>query len=392
MKSKVMISSLLAAVLVCGALPAHRTATAVPAESVSMYEKVSGFETVDDLFTLRFGNRFGEVRVNKNKEFVSEGDASAKLEVWGYFNANGANPVMMVPLLSESQKNLKRLKAVEFDLFNQSGRDAEIKVALKVDGFTTEYQSFSVKQGKNKVSATFDTVGIALAADLTKGEGVLIELPQAESFETPDANVFYIDNMGLTMTLKEPTPLTIDLDENEFCSFDKDYQKYMTIVSGVGPTIGSQPTLSINEDLNYVSGGTGKSLKVVMPTGLPPLNDGWPYFSFIDALFEKVDFARYAREGYSLKFDVYNTGAAFNFGLEAHAKKGDTIKAKGYSVAVTCVKGWNEFSFKLADWDNVSEEYPQKLTENFNDFWFSYGKFSTSEKVFYFDNFRFEKD
>ena len=98
------------------------------------------------------------------------------------------------------------------------------------------------------MSATFDTVGIALAADLTKGEGVLIELPQAESFETPDANVFYIDNMGLTMTLKEPTPLTIDLDENEFCSFDKDYQKYMTIVSGVGPTIGSQPTLSINED------------------------------------------------------------------------------------------------------------------------------------------------
>lgn len=388
MINKVLIT-LLAGVLAAGALPAHGGALAAgETETISMYEQVSGFENLDDLFTMSFGNRFGEVRINTDKNFVSEGSASAKLEVWGYFTANGAAPLMTVPLLSENQKNLKRLKAVKFDLFNESGKDTEIQVALKADGFTTEYQKVAVTEGKNEISVSFDTVGIGLAADLTKGEGVLIQFPGAEDYDAPDTNVFYIDNMGLAMSLKEPAPLAIELDENEFCSFDKDYQKYMTVVGGVGPTIGSQPTLSINEDLNYVSGGTGKSLKVVMPTGLPPINDGWPYFSFVSSLFEAVDFGYYADNGYAFAFDVYNTGAAYNFGLEMYSS---STLAKNYSVAFTCERGWNYFTFDLSQWNAVSEEYPEKLTDNLKDFYITYGKFSSAEKVLYFDNFRFVK-
>ncbi len=381
-----MLSGVLAAGAVC-ALPASTTVQG-NAEGISTYEAVSGFESLDEFYTMKFANRFGEVRLNDDTQFISEGQASAKLEVWGYINKNAANPVMTVPLTGENQKNLKRLRSVTFDLFNQTGEACEISVALQVDGFTTEYQTVSVNAGKNEVEVAFDMVGVALAADLTKGEAVLIEFPQAKDYASAQTNVFYVDNLGLSMSLKEPDPMTIVLDENEFCSFDKDYQKYMIAVGGVGPTIGSQPILSINEDLNYVSGGTGKSLKVVLPTGLPPINDGWPYFTFIDALFEEVDFARYADEGYSFCFDVYNTGAAFNFGFEIHARN---TQSNNYSVAFTCEKGWNSFSFRLSDWNNVTEEKPVKLTDNLNDFFISYGKFATSEKTFYFDNFRFVK-
>lgn len=373
-----------------GCAPADGDGNGGTEGTVSMYRQVSGFETTEEFFPMDFENRFGQIRLNTDKSYVTEGSASAKLEVWGDFRDSTADPYMIVNLEGE-ETDLRRLRAVEFDLFNQSGADCEIGVALKADGFTTEYQYVSVKQGKNEISVSFDLVGVALAADLTAGEGVLLQFPKAADFEDAKTNLFYLDNMGFSLSLKEPTPLSIELDENEFCSFDKEYQKYMTVVGGVGPTDGCQPVLSINEDLNYVSGQSGKSLKVVLPTGLPPINDGWPYFTFVGSLFEAVDFAKYAEEGYSLAFDVYNTGADFNFGLEV--QPADSTVSKGYSVPVTCPKGWSTHTFDLSAWNsNVTEERPVKLTDNVKEFWLSYSKFATADKVFYFDNFRFVKN
>ena len=372
-----------------GCAPADEEGGGGTEGTISMYRQVSGFETTEEFFPMDFENRFGQIRLNTDKSYVTEGNASAKLEVWGDFRDSTADPYMIVNLEGEAT-DLRRLRAVEFDLFNQSGADCEIGVALKADGFTTEYQYVSAKQGKNEISVSFDLVGVALAADLTAGEGVLLQFPKAADFDHAKTNLFYLDNMGFSLSLKEPTPLSIELDENEFCSFDKEYQKYMTGVGGVGPTDGCQPTLSINEDLNYVSGQSGKSLKVVLPTGLPPINDGWPYFTFVGSLFEAVDFAKYAEEGYSLAFDVYNTGAPFNFSIEVHPH--DLTVSNAYATAFTCPSGWSTQTFDLSGWNNVTEEKPVKLTDSLKDFWIVYNKFATADKVFYFDNFRFVKN
>ena len=196
----------------------------------------------------------------------------------------------------------------------------------------------------------------------------------------------------MNMTLVAPTPLKIELDANEFCSFDKAYQKYVTNSGGVGPTVGCEPLLSLNTDIEYCANNTGKSLRVELPTGIPPMNDGWPTWTFIYDMLEAVDWGQMAKEGKQLVFDVYNTGSYFRMGFEVQSKPGS--KAPYWSTAIELFNGWNTISIDLASWNagQTDEEgvAPNPLTENVSTFFFSYSKFAGDSKVFYFDNFRFE--
>ena len=232
---------------------------------------------------------------------------------------------------------------------------------------------------------------MAVGFDLTKAEYLVFRFAIAPSYEEATEQIYYLDNLQMNMSLVAPDPLEIILDEGEFCSFDKPYQKYVVTVGGVGPTTGCQPLLSINKDAEYCKDAKGKSLRVELPTGIAPLNDGWPYWTFIEALKDEIDWTQLCNSGKKLVFDVYNTGSNFRFGFEVWSS---SKKAKGWSIGFDVVPGWSKIEIDLSCLnDNQTDaegEYPEPLTENISEMVFSYSKFSGEAKVFYFDNFRFE--
>ena len=384
------LAALFTVTAICSNAGAVREVTADTA--ISLNETISSFETLEEYYTFRFGNRFGKVDVNTDKTYVTNGDASMKMEVWGQVHKKGVEgPIMKVALSPNGTVDISRLKSFTFDLFNQTGKTSAVEVAIQIDGTVSEYQKITLANGKNSITAKFDTVGLAVGFDLTKAEYLVFRFAIAPSYEEATEQIYYLDNLQMNMSLVAPDPLEIILDEGEFCSFDKPYQKYVVTVGGVGPTTGCQPLLSINKDAEYCKDAKGKSLRVELPTGIAPLNDGWPYWTFIEALKDEIDWTQLCNSGKKLVFDVYNTGSNFRFGFEVWSS---SKKAKGWSIGFDVVPGWSKIEIDLSCLnDNQTDaegEYPEPLTENISEMVFSYSKFSGEAKVFYFDNFRFE--
>lgn len=384
----------LASLLVLSPLFSGTTVKKVNAtENLRVNQQITSFETLEEYYTFQFGNRFGKVSLNSNKEYITDGEASMEMQVWGYLHKLGAEgPSVSLTLSEKGDVDLSRLKNFTFDLFNETGAESYVDVALNIGGVVSDYQTIKLSTGKNAVKVAFDIVGLGVGYDLTEGRALILRFPVAPSYEDAQRQVYYIDNLQMNMTLVAPTPFKIELDANEFCSFDKAYQKYVTKSGGIGPTVGCEPLLSLNTDIEYCANNTGKSLRVELPTGIPPMNDGWPTWTFIYDMLEAVDWGQMAKAGKKLVFDVYNTGSYFRMGFEVQSKPGS--KAPYWSTAIELFNGWNTISIDLASWNagQTDEEgvAPNPLTENVSTFFFSYSKFAGDSKVFYFDNFRFE--
>ncbi len=362
-----------------------------PQEFVSALPVISDFESLDEVYArMSFKNRFGKVSLNEDKKYVTSGDRSLRLEVHGDYVPNSTPTLMQVNFTGLERENipyvdLSCLESVQMDLFNETGAEQTLELALVIDGVTTDYQKVTAKAGENKLlTAEYDVKGLSVGSDMTKAEALVIKFPKAETMEA-NANLFYLDNLRFTFLDAPPAPIEVVLDENEFCSFDKAYQKYVVQAGGVGPTEGCQPILSINTDLQYCKDYTGRSLKAVLPRGTAPINDGWPYFTFIDKLMDQFDFVSLTEQNADFVFDVYNEGGAYNFGLEAWSDI-NGLKS-GYSF--TAKNGWTEVRVSMQEFLGVTKN-EQMLAANVTQIVISYGKFDAPDKTFYFDNFRFE--
>lgn len=360
--------------------------------NVSLNKKISSFETLDEYYTFQYGGRFGKVDVNKDTKYITDGEASMRMEVWGMVHQGAVNPTMKITLDKSGMLDVSRLKNFTFDLFNETKSESYVELALQISGTVSEYQRYELQTGKNEIKTSFDIIGLGLAFDLTKAEKLVFRFPVAPSYEEGSQQVYYLDNLQMNMSLLPPEPLKITLDEGEFCSFDKAYQKYVTKAEGVGPTTDCLPILTINTDPNYCKGNTGKSLRVELPTGTAPLDDGWPYWTFIDTMYQQLDWTALAAEGKKLVFDIYNTGSNFRFSFEVPAIRNSG--ARGWSTGIVANHGWTTIEINLADLNSLQTdkdgEYPNALTDHIWMIKFVYNKFAGDAKVFYFDNFRIE--
>ncbi|MBQ8294974.1 MAG: hypothetical protein IJX87_00915 [Clostridia bacterium] len=371
-------------------------------EKISTYQQINTYDTVQDVMECNYAAMFGKADINTDKQYITQGEGSARLEVWGSFFAGTTYPYMEIRLNGNDVLDLSRLKNVQFDMFNAAGEKSYVEVALSIGEKTTNFQKIDLAEGKNEVKIAYNVKGMAGGYDMTQGKKLLLRFPKKTNAEEAKTNVFYLDNVGLGMTLKAPKAYEMTFDEGEFCSFDKNYQEFITNVGGVS-TGDSYPILSVNKDKAYSMNCEGKSLKVECQPQITA--GGAVYFYLMEDIWHKFDFETLGAEDKYFTFDIYNdTRTDENMNIQIWRKRGDSVVAGNYNRYVyryTAKAGqWTTVRISIKEWvtpgmpayndEYVLMGYDKDLgLYNYGAPMFFVPK-SDQLKVFYFDNFRIE--
>ena len=375
---------------------------------------VNDFESFSDLYELSWYGSFGAATLNENSAYVTSGNKSIKLNPIGDYHV-GENPTYVkIPLNRLKEYPASKMTSVSFEVFNASDKDGTVSCALAIDGTNTAYVDFAIKKDERKtISLEYDLVAMSAVYDINNVEGIYVKFPKALDRQTQDANIWYVDNFRATYTPFEPKGYEIALDENEFCSFDKIYQEYFVNTNcGVGAIDGYRPEVSINTDPYFCADrtsedfvfGQNKSLKVVAKAGL---SSGNPGFTFFDDLWHSYEWSEMNDK--ALQFEVYNASESpFSFSLSIfrnpdNAKTGYydrysksfTIPAHSWQTVTLPIQEMNDSTKKKDEETNglpmtsYIERGKVVYTYQIPKFIYNAAAVGTSDRTFYFDNFRF---
>lgn len=366
------------------------------------------FESQDDLNLLSGGNYFGKYVLNENAQYVKSGEKSLALTPTGYGLEDSADPYLIVQPWKADEKygDFTSVEGVQFDIFNANAEDKEIEVCLLYgtasDDLETPKIKYTLAAGKwTKVIYKNDTENFDLIYDLADLREIHIYFENVAVLEEEKKN-YYLDDFRLCYAEGDLPKANIALDENEFCTFEKDYQEFITYTSGYGAYNSYVPALSLNKDALYAKEGT-RSLKVDCPHGAKQ-DSSWIMFRFSDKLIKAADFAKY-QDDYSFVFDVYNDSpVSMRMELDFFADGRDTHAVNFYAVPGE----WTEVRVSLADVNETlkpkkesgetDEDVANKPSgcEALNGLAVIWGEFPgdspADDRVYYFDNFRFEKN
>ncbi len=183
------------------------------------YYIVSDFESTEELLTINYFNVFGKVETSE--EHVTSGEHSAKMEVHGYDNIEGAgNPAPMFKIYTNSKFNTRadytRATSFELDIYNDSDRDLELTFQFRSGSFTkggySDPQTYTLKAKQdNHVRIEFDRVFLNTFIDISRISEFIFTLPLREVGET-DPYVVYVDRFAARLS-------DIPIDEAQFDTY-----------------------------------------------------------------------------------------------------------------------------------------------------------------------------
>ena len=360
------------------------------------------FESWDELNSLTGGEYFGKYVLNDDPAYVKTGAKSLALTPTGYGLATSADPYLVVQpsKVNEAYKDFSSVKKVQFDIFNANEENKEIEVSFFYGTATAALETprlkYTLAAGKwTKVIYNNDTENFDLVYNLKDLREIRIYFENVAVMEE-EAKHYYLDNFEIAYSEEALPTANIALEENEFCTFEKEYQEFITYTSGYGPYTDYEAVLSLNKDPIYASEGS-RSLKVYCPHGVTQDNS-WIMFRFSDKLVKAADFAKY-QEGYSFVFDVYNdSSVSMRIELDFFAGDRGTYAMNFYAEPGK----WTEVRVALSDINaklpppkvEEGEEQPPtacELIEGIACIWGEFpGDSTADDRVYYYDNFRFE--
>ncbi len=364
------------------------------------------FEDYDRNFTyMRSINRFGQVNVNTNADYVRSGNQSAELRPLGSYTSK-AMPIIYAGLYSEKHnfnfRDFTRVKQVSAWLYNAESTALDVEVGLVTKVTSVDLSSrlagekFELAPGVwTEVVFNVDINIIDILYDHKKVQGVYFGFDNALSRDIADAPRVYLDDISLFYGSSQTSVGLLEFEENEICNFDKLFQKYILTVEAENPA--AEPTLSvvdISKEIPDVSATTGtKVLKLVTRPGE---NKG-TYQKFIipEGLMKASSLPTIPVEDadkWAFSFSVFATGDS---GLEFFPEFFDEGYGKCYNkVAVSPIKGrWTNIQIKLSDIIDTQKGGSEAMVTKPGFFRMAWCEYDTSfgEQTFYFDSFRLVK-
>ena len=358
------------------------------------------FESLDEIYEcFSFASAFGRVSLNGDKQYVTDGEHSLKIESIGTYNPSLADPSMRIRLSDISSSgayDFSKIKSLSFDIFNMNEEAETLSVNFTASGRTTNSANITVEPGKTEnCTVEVNVRAMQLTTDMSQTTELQIFFPAVEVFEG-DPYVFYMDNLKLNFHETEQPPYEMERDGDEICSFDKEYQQYIVFSGAVGPATGCLPVTEPNTDPAFAV--SGNSLKATYPTGTLPLDDGWPYWSFTTNFLDTIDFKSYADKEAYIVFDMYTPEESGYLEFQVQFSYKPTVDENGKSqnvsggiYYVTPKPGeWTEVRVPSSTWSKFYDAEGNFVDTGVKELRLLVTKFADPAKVFYFDNFRFE--
>ena len=372
---------------------------------------VCDFESRDEVRKIDFGNYFGRNSLNSDKTFVRSGEKSLKIQTQGYGLGDGTGGYPYISFatgyLADSDDetdygDFELVEYVMFDIYNDNADEKKITIALEDKNYQRTSDKEYVLPAKSWSRVVYDTnrANLSLTFDMAHVRTVIVSFePTRFDEELP---TYYIDRYAYKYAA-EKAEAQITLDEDEICSFDKEYQAYATVSSimGGGGSRVCVPATSINTSPKFAK--SGSSLRVDMAHGSVQ-DASWPYFVLSEKLLKSIDFTKYGMDD-EIVFDLYN-GNNFSYRITTYVGiKTDSIGLSG-AIAInewTIKPGnWTECRIKLsaiAGKQKIGEDEDKNpiyandtsVLKDFNSFLFVWGEFPSADRVMYIDSMRVER-
>ncbi len=325
-----------------------------------------------DFQLMRLFNNFGKVTRNSDKQYVFEGEYSAKLQPIGEY-INKSAPTIYFTTTSDlfefDYKDFTYYDEVVAHVYNATDETQEMTIgcvsavgALRQISTAPGQKVTLLPNQWTRVDYWLDLDLLNLSADVTDICGVYFQFENAGVLDVEDGPTFYLDDIRLVKSYEQRTINDLmQLDENEICDFEKDYQKFVAQAELAG-TESTTFSLKVVKTADYGIEATSGE-KALLCIRHPAESAGAKYsrILFPQALMEKVGMDKVAPEDYKSTyfcFDVYN------------ASKGDSM-------------GGKTDTFSLSPWFTYDGgkglKAPYRLLKEDKDYGAQYGSFEKGE-------------
>ncbi len=368
-------------------------------------EVLNDFSTEKDLYQVLLLDGYGKMSLNKDEKYYSTGGGSAQL--WVADN-NGTSMVFKQRLQSDvndyDYTNFKKAKNVNTSIYNPSEDEVEIVFALEFsDGGRSSIKKFTLNSGWNDLQYAVDREILSLQFDLEKAMYLSYTL---ENKETP--YTVYFDNISLDMTTTEIKEVEQKIDENEICSFDRNYQMSAFSLYTYSSAVMANFTdfgLTANPDRVM----SGRAFYVTIKAGME--DSGNSYMLKLNPKYSELIDWKSATENDYISFWVYNDGPAMSLqlrvvntkGKELMDTKATTEKTEDREAYINKTEtklqahAWTEVKISFADIQALANDRgylkeDEKIGDIIKSIDLIWGKFdNVPQKTLYFDEFKIVK-
>lgn len=355
-------------------------------ESIVLYDFEKG------LFNVRMNSSFGKITLNKDENYVSGGKQSAKLEP-----SKNLDPFMYLPmestLLGFSYIDIKKIGTISFKVYSTGKATLNVGLYFSDDASMKNAPTqYELQEGWNTIVYKPQCSVIMIQYKLEDFKGLFIGLKgKSDNFPT-----LYLDDVSIVKTdvTIEPENLIVLKQTTEYfeiCDFEKAYQNIVFVSTGKGY---AKSVEVVDEATTGVKPSSGKKMLKVELGEQTGNGTSWTQVAMVPALLQVINFKQFKGHlsEYSLKFDAYRDfdehfaeNGQFDTLVEVNAYYDANGSMDWGGVTLTEKGVWMEYSAPLTNYEH--------FVDNQDSFFVAFmDKKLPGSYVYYFDNFRIEKN
>lgn len=255
-----------------------------------------------DFQTIKLSFAFGKIERNDVKKFVKKGKYSAKVQPQGDPDFS-EKPFFYFPLRSKEyeydKSNLKNYLSYSFSFYNDGDEDikvnsgfiAKVKTVYQVDFASGNEYTLKAHQW-NDFTYDIDLSVLNMFFNIEEAPGIYFEFEKSPYKDISFVPNLYLDELYFTKSDGEQEIEDIfDLDENEICDFEKDFQKNFLRLNNVFNSHLSFDITSSNSDGDILPTSGNNMLHIHSNAGPGSRWVNWSHLVIDEQYMQKTDLA-----------------------------------------------------------------------------------------------------
>lgn len=266
---------------------------------------VGGFNSALELRTFLYSN-FYKAEVNTNKDYISEGDASAKFTMRG--SSSGGQPQFDIFLdnrYATPKRDFTDVHALSVDVWSEASENKTMTLSFttrKSGSVRSTYveKSFVLKPGYNRIVYSIDRAVAQSVCYMDYAEYVSFKFENA--YDNP--YVVYVDKLIAHTTTKEIEVQPKEYQENEVLFFDDFADLFMVKPNTLRGQASEAPEISICRDPKFIKSGSGSLQLQLVVTPNRADSEDYPGITISGEAVSRVDFSQYSGVSFDIMGDA----------------------------------------------------------------------------------------